>query len=250
MSMLERNGNEYEGSVNFWPSFTDISLITILILIILYFAQLLSNIEVFELDRIKTKMNELECRIKTEVVARGGEDMLEEISFSRTYREHRLTFSTSILFQSGSAQLQDRGVKTLEIVGDVLREAAEDGLLESLQVEGHTDTDPVSPGLRVRDNWDLASNRATEVVRFFDRISKIDPDEVPMSGVGFSKFQPVVSLPEYHEMVKAQLPAGEFPDMQELKLQWKADNRRVELKLYYNADHWVGDEPEFEGCYE
>jgi chemotaxis protein MotB len=51
-------------------------------------------------------------------------------------------------------------------------------------VEGHTDTDRVSPGSAFKDNWDLSVLRATSVVRIMQESSKIDPLRITAAGRG------------------------------------------------------------------
>lgn len=249
--MLEHAGDE-GGGLNFWPSFVDISLITILILIVLYFAQLLANVEVFELARIKDKQDELECRLKEAIASDVGPEALDQVRFSRTFREHRVTFSSGILFHLGEDSLQPAGQRILGSVGRVLREAADDHLFESLQVEGHTDTLRVGRGnVRVRDNWDLASSRATAVVRFFAESTGVAPASVPMSAVGFSKYAPVMGADEF--LQKAGFGAGRFQGpaaRDSLVTEWMSLNRRVEMKLLYDAGPWAGDEDGYVGCHD
>jgi flagellar motor protein MotB len=246
--MWEERG-EYTSSVNFWPSFVDISIISVLLLIVLYFAQLVANAEVFELARIHKKQQELECRLKQAIRKDPalGEEVLSDIKFTQMFREHQITFSDHILFKTAEATLQERGRRLLATVGSVLLTSANDQIYESIEVDGHTDDVPIHTHL-VQDNWALASNRATEVVRFFDKQTHMDPSIISMSAVGFSKFQPRMSFDEYLQKNFDDSAVLGENERQHLHREWRSQNRRVEMKLYYNADTWAGDDKGYVGC--
>lgn len=246
--MEHKDDNYFEGSINFWPSFADISMMTIMIFIILFFAQfMMFNLEAFQLTQIGKKQKEIECRIKRSIEDTMGPEMLNELMFTQTFREQRISFSTGILFESGRATLQPNGIAILGIVGKVLVEASRDTIFESIQVEGHTDDVPVKPGSEISDNWELASLRATQVVRFFDQNVGLNPVMIPMSAVGFSQYKPTVTYEEFLD--KGNAAHAEALNDHNVKVeQWRDHNRRVELKIYYNGNRWIGDNPDFVPC--
>lgn len=69
--------------------------------------------------------------------------------------------NASVLFAPGQAVLQPGSIAALEAVAQVLIEA--DGVVK---VEGHTDSLPIT-GAQYPSNWELASARASSVVRLF-----------------------------------------------------------------------------------
>jgi chemotaxis protein MotB len=76
-----------------------------------------------------------------------------------------------------------------------------------LQINGHTDKQPISGGGRFKSNWELSAARAISVVEYF--ISQgIPPDRLVAAGYG-----------EYQPLVEGDTPAD------------YAQNRRIELKL-------------------
>ncbi len=194
--------------INFWPSFTDLTLMIILVLVVFFFAQVIANTDAFVLKRIETKQD----NVRELIVAQLDDETLQDIAFSKDFKAQRITFSNRILFASGRADIQPRGIAVLDAIGQILLEHHE--LYDNIQIEGHTDSVRVSPGGPFRSNWDLSSSRATAVVEFFDNMG-MDPARIPISAAGFSKYRPV------------------DPDTSEAAL---ARNRRIEMIIFYNAD--------------
>jgi chemotaxis protein MotB len=122
----------------------------------------------------------------------------------------RFVFQSEVLFQSGSADLNEAGqeelLKLASALRDLVREIPSD-INWVLRVDGHTDDVPLSGTGRYADNWELSSARATSVVKFL-----IDAG-VPANrlvAAGFAEYQPIAE--------------GDSPEA-------RATNRRIELKL-------------------
>jgi len=122
----------------------------------------------------------------------------------------RFVFPSEVLFTSGGAELNESGRnEMLKVAQALLQIGAEipDDINWVLRVDGHTDDIPLSGTGRIRDNWELSSNRAASVVRFFIE------EGIPANrlvAAGFGEFQPL-----------------EDEDTDEAR----AKNRRIELKL-------------------
>jgi len=73
-----------------------------------------------------------------------------------------ITLQSSVTFASGSYNLTRQGKKNLD---SVARELITEFPTNNIRVIGHTDTDPIrkSP---FKDNWELASERSLEVIRY------------------------------------------------------------------------------------
>lgn len=210
MNSMRQKSSEPIMSINFWPSYTDVCFIMILILILLVFVQIISNTEVFKLQKMRDKQIKIEKLIRQSI----GSDALEDIKFSARFEIQRIQFSNRVLFSKNSADLQEHGMTLLDLVGGVLRE--HDNLYREIRIEGHTDKDPiVSVGGKYPSNWELSSARATAVVKYFDERVGIKPDNGRLSAVGFSKFVPI-----------------DLGDTDEAK----AKNRRIEMAIYYDAN--------------
>lgn len=122
----------------------------------------------------------------------------------------RFVFPSEVLFASGSTELNEQGQgEMLKVARALLEIGSEipDDISWVLRIDGHTDNIPLSGTGTIRDNWELSSERATSVVRFFIE------NGIPANrlvAAGFGEFQPL-----------------EEADTDEAR----AKNRRIELKL-------------------
>lgn len=136
------------------------------------------------------------------------EEEIKRGELTISHLEGRLTVNllNQILFASGDTRLRDEGKKVLKSLGDVLNRFPD----RALQIAGHTDNVPISPGLKERfpSNWELSTARATSVIHFLQQ-------EVGLPGnrlvaAGFSEYQPVAS---------------------NATVEGRAQNRRIEILL-------------------
>lgn len=87
-----------------------------------------------------------------------------------------VSLSENLLFPSGSAVVNPKGVDALAKLAAVLN-------LDStvaVNIEGHTDSIPIKG--KYKDNWDLSTARATSIVRILVDNYKVDPIRVIASG--------------------------------------------------------------------
>ncbi|MCA9463652.1 MAG: flagellar motor protein MotB, partial [Nitrospira sp.] len=118
-----------------------------------------------------------------------------------------LTMLGQVLFESGEAELTPLGLKIMKQVGQVLASLPE----KYIQVEGHTDNNPIYGQLQKRypTNWELSTARATTVLRYL--IEQTGMDRNQLSATGYADTRPV-----------------QTNDSEE----GRAQNRRVEIVLY------------------
>lgn len=93
-----------------------------------------------------------------------------------------IEIKSSILYPSGSAQLQSQAVPVLRQIANIISEFD-----NQIQVEGFTDNVPIDTD-EFRSNWELSAARAASVVHLFSRHS-VKPQR--MSAVGYAEFKPV-----------------------------------------------------------
>jgi chemotaxis protein MotB len=86
---------------------------------------------------------------------------------------------SSVLFASGSADLQEAGKAPLTEVAAVLKEFPSRQFL----VAGHTDTMPIVKTAAFKDNWDLSAARALTVTKFLIE-QGLKPRTVAAAGYG------------------------------------------------------------------
>ena len=75
-----------------------------------------------------------------------------------------ITFSSGVLYQSGSANLLKNMKPFLNEMSKMIKEMKYEDIL--IEVEGHTDDVPIKT-VEFPSNWELSASRATHVVRYF-----------------------------------------------------------------------------------
>jgi len=91
-----------------------------------------------------------------------------------------VNLDNKLLFKSGSTVVESEGKQALGSLGKAIESEKDLAIL----VEGHTDTDKITPGGSMKDNWDLSVLRATSVVRILQESSRIDPTRITAGGRG------------------------------------------------------------------
>jgi chemotaxis protein MotB len=92
--------------------------------------------------------------------------------------EVELTFLNTHFFKSGEAELTPMATKMLEVVSQKLLAMDKDALIN---VEGHTDADPIK-SRQYPSNWELSGARAATVVRLLQKYG-LSPSRMEASGL-------------------------------------------------------------------
>ncbi len=122
----------------------------------------------------------------------------------------RFVFQSEVLFDVGADDIGDAGRDQLVALASAIRQLESeipDDIEWVLQVNGHTDAQPVRPGGEFESNWDLSAARAISVVELLID-EGVSADRLVAAGYG--EYQP--------------LEEGDTPEVY-------ARNRRIELKL-------------------
>ena len=172
-----------------------------------------------EMDRINSRLIEL---------TQSQQDSQEEVGLSKYQSQFlenlldiieglegveivgdRFVFSTEILFATSEAVLSVKGKEEIKKVGQIILdlEIPQDARWV-LQVDGHTDNQPIIPGGEFEDNWELSQARALSVVKFL--IKELNFPQNKLAATGYGEYQPV--------------------DLADT-VEGRAKNRRIELKL-------------------
>ena len=102
----------------------------------------------------------------------------------------RFVFESEVLFPSGSATLTPEGMAAMDQLAAAIREIEQQIPKEvdwTLQVNGHTDSRPVSSA-QFPSNWELSTARAASVVKYM--IARGIPPE-RLVAAGYGEFQPI-----------------------------------------------------------
>lgn len=148
-----------------------------------------------ELMRFKQEKTKLEEQ--TEFPAKAYEDLLKMLKpesskgLARVGREgDRLSvvLSDQILFSAGGDKIVPKGQKILKEVIPILKSLKN----RSIQVQGHTDDQPISSSSKGRfpTNWEFSAAKASKVVRFLEE-NGLDSEN--LAAVGYGEYRPIAS---------------------------------------------------------
>ncbi|MFA6034817.1 MAG: OmpA family protein [Myxococcota bacterium] len=147
--------------------------------------------QINDLNNEKSKLTETKKKLEEktenyENIKKSLENEINNKSVELSELKGKLTIKMKdkILFSSGSIKLNEDGKAALKRLADALNTMKDKGI----QVEGHTDNDPVGPNAPYADNWDLSVKRALAVVKLLID-DGIDPTRLEASGLG--QFQPI-----------------------------------------------------------
>ncbi len=174
--------------------------------------------DVRRLQKAETRLSESLAARESEVASRGEqiarlretyeglvEDLEAEVATGQIEIEQlreglRLNLAQEVLFASGSAQVNASGRGVLKKVAERVRSVP-----NPVVVEGHTDNVPVRRNARWASNWELASERASGVVRL-----------LVQGGVAAERLR-AVSRSQFDPVARNDTPQG------------RARNRRIEI---------------------
>jgi chemotaxis protein MotB len=158
----------------------------------------LHEANVKEMERMKEAYNKLMGELEARVSS-------GDVTLSKKGDRIYVTLPEKIMFDSGSAEIKEEGVKVLEQIAEVLNEYEDHDII----VEGHTDNMPIGPSLQkiYPTNWNLAAIRAVNVVRYLEYLG-IDPKRLSAASYG-----------EHHPVADNSTEEG------------RALNRRIEIVL-------------------
>jgi len=153
-----------------------------------------------KIDALEAEKRDLENQLEREKIAREArlaqmkntydqlvgklenEIQRGEVTISELQGRLTVNMVERILFDSGRAEVKPEGLDVLRRVGNILNEAQD----KVVQVEGHTDSVPISGRLvdRFPSNWELSTARAANVVHFLQDQVGIPGERLAVTGYG------------------------------------------------------------------
>ncbi len=132
-----------------------------------------------ELDRQLQSMNSSMRSTLNKIEGALVDFKKEELTVRQENGRVYVSLSQELLFEKGSSTIGSRGKEALKQLAQSLKDMND----LSFTVEGHTDSDG-----SVKRNWELSTERATEVVLFLQE-NGVNPERMIASGKAF--YQPV-----------------------------------------------------------
>lgn len=139
-----------------------------------------------ELEQLRKKQREQEKRLQRyRDLAKKLAETFKSDQLSVKVRNGKMVIEMrdKVLFDSGSAEVNENGKKVLDDLAGVLQDIKEREFL----VAGHTDNVPISSS-SFKDNWALSTTRAANVVRLLKE-KGVSPGQ--LTAAGYSKFDPI-----------------------------------------------------------
>ncbi len=119
--------------------------------------------------------------VVSELFSRNGIQKIAKLEVGEN--KIRIVFQAPVLFDSGSARLKTGSSGDLKKLAATLKE-----LPNNIQIEGHTDNQPLGPHSGFASNWELSAARAFAVLRFFESQGV---SSARLSAIGYGEFRPV-----------------------------------------------------------
>lgn len=224
---------------NFWPSFTDLMLsLVLVVLIILFVVSKMIAAGSENLNKARESQQAIQTQIKEQIGDRYTIAIISDknnVEVNEQIRESQaditiidkldrqtITFSDKVLFDSGRSELKPQGYEVLKVVGPVIYSNINS--ISEIQIQGHADivnNDDL--------NLNLASARAMAVYKFLQNAVGVDPASCLMSITSFGKYKPV-GREAGQQFDRAQLESANKTD------ELRAKNRRIEIVLFYKND--------------
>jgi chemotaxis protein MotB len=131
-------------------------------------------------DSITNALNEI---VKRALLSFNSEELTVEMKNGKVY----VSLSDKLLFKSASADIEEKGQEAIKKLGEVLNKNLDIDVL----IEGHTDNVPLRSTINFKDNWDLSTERAANIVRILSDLSKVSPKR--LTAAGRSEYMPKAS---------------------------------------------------------
>lgn len=195
--------------VNFWPAMIDMLTSLLMFFMLIHFVQQNVNPATVAAEVARQKQQRF-----TEVFNRefDGDIKRGDVRVASDVNLLQITFGEEILFRSAEYRLQERGEAMLRRLARVVHTvdtSSASPIYDQLQIEGHTDPRRLKRRDYPRDNWELSSARALEVLRYMTE--RVDPplDRRTMSANGYADTRPLSGR--------------------------NARNRRIEIRFYFSG---------------
>lgn len=118
-------------------------------------------------------LNALNETVKRALLAFKSDEISVEMKNGKVY----VSLSDKLLFKSGSAAIEEKGLEAIKTLADVLNKNPDIDVL----IEGHTDNIPIKTA-KYEDNWALSADRALSIVRLLSNEHHVNPKRLEAAG--------------------------------------------------------------------
>jgi chemotaxis protein MotB len=127
------------------------------------------------ISRQDSVTNRLNAIVKDALLGFKSDELSVKVKNGKVY----VSMSDKLLFKSGSAAVEPKGLEAIQKLAEVLNKNTDIDIF----IEGHTDNVPIKTA-HYADNWDLSVARATNIVRLLIEKYTVNPKRLTASGKG------------------------------------------------------------------
>lgn len=120
-------------------------------------------------------LNALNDVVKKALLSFNSDEISVEMKNGKVY----VSLSDKLLFKSGSAAVEEKGLDAIKKLAEVLNKNPDIDVL----IEGHTDNVPIKTA-KYEDNWALSADRALSIVRLLSETYSVNPKRLEAAGRG------------------------------------------------------------------
>lgn len=183
-NLIDSHASE-EQEINFWPVYSDLAIVVVIIMLLFLLAQFVVNTKIVGQDSLEVINNQ--NRLRTNLIEEYTDDGTPVFrrgiaNIQRDGNLQLITFSSDIIFglnQSNWQHLSDDGRELLSSFGSEISHNQQ--MITRIQIEGHASWERnhrFSTQSEYDDyNWKISSNRALTVAKEFIR-QGVSPDKI------------------------------------------------------------------------
>ncbi|MBI4425491.1 MAG: OmpA family protein [Elusimicrobia bacterium] len=165
MARWEEREDEFENQLNrtsLWAiTYGDLMSFLVLFFLLLYVGASTKSVAVqMSIKSVQEQFGK-QGKAVGELFSRHGVQQIAKLETGE--QKIRIVFSSPVLYDSGRAVLKPGSMGHLTQLAEALAE-----IPNPIQIEGHTDVQPLTPGSPFKSNWELSAARAFAVLTFFE----------------------------------------------------------------------------------
>lgn len=138
-----------------------------------------SNRYIKQLVDAKSKSDSLNLALTTRLTRSLTPSEADEVNVKVLKGVVYISLADNMLFKSGSYEVNDRAMQTLEKIAKIIKDYGDYDVL----VEGNTDDVPINR-TNIRNNWDLSALRASSIVQVLQNDFNVNPSRLSAAGRG------------------------------------------------------------------
>ena len=145
-----------------------------------------SNQYIRHLVEVKSKSDSLNMVLTNNLTRSLSKEELKEVDVQVLKGVVYISLADNMLYKSGSYEINSRAAETLSKIAKIIKDYKDYDVL----IEGNTDNVPIKK-TNIRNNWDLATLRASSVVQALQNDYGVDPKRLTAGGRG--EYNPIAS---------------------------------------------------------